>query len=73
MKKLQSPNTNIAWSILWGVDDKIQVTLINNETGQKNIVSVGDTFDGYTLKSISLDQGIIVEKAGVVEELDIGI
>ena len=72
-EKTTKPEHKYSLVNIMGVDDKIQVTLINNETGQKNIVSVGDTFDGYTLKSISLDQGIIVEKAGVVEELDIGI
>lgn len=58
---------------IMGIEDKIQLTLVNNETGQKNIVSVGDTFDGYTVKSISLEEGIVVEKNGVVEDLDIGI
>lgn len=53
--------------------DKLRVTLEEVSSGQKKIISVGDTLEDGTVKTISLDEGIIVEKNGVLKLLDIGI
>lgn len=54
-----------------GDGDRVRITLRENATGQKSIVSVGDVLDGWVIKLISFD-GIIVEKDGKIETLDIG-
>lgn len=55
-----------------GVGNQLQATLEEISTGQNKRISVGKKLDGYTIKSISLDDGIIFEKDGVSESLNIG-
>lgn len=55
-----------------GVGNQLQATVEEISTGQNKRIAVGKKLDGYTIKSISLDDGIIFEKDGVSESLNIG-
>lgn len=55
-----------------GVGDNLQMTLIENATGQKKNVVIGDVLDGYTIESISLKE-IVFEKDGIVQTLKFDI
>ena len=55
-----------------GVDNQLQATVEELSTGQNKRISVGKDLDGYVVKSISLNDGIIFEKDGVEESLNIG-
>ena len=51
-----------------GVGDNLQMTLIENASGKKKNVAIGDVLDGYTIESISLKE-IIFEKDGEIKTL----
>ena len=55
-----------------GVGNQLQATVEEISTGQNKRIAVGKKLDGYTIKSISLDDGIVFEKDGVSESLNIG-
>lgn len=55
-----------------GVDNQLQATVEELATGQNKRISVGKDLDGYVVKSISLHDGIVFEKDGVEENLNIG-
>lgn len=55
-----------------GVDNQLQATLEEISTGQNKRISVGKELDGYIVKSISLNDGIVFEKDGSEESLNIG-
>ena len=55
-----------------GVGNQLQATIEEISTGQNKRIMVGKVLDGYTVKSISLNDGIIFEKDGVSENLNIG-
>ena len=55
-----------------GVGNQLQATIEEISTGQNKRIMVGKNLDGYTVKSISLNDGIIFEKDGVSENLNIG-
>lgn len=55
-----------------GVDNQLQATVQEVSSGQNRRISVGKDLDGYVVKSISLNDGIIFEKDGVEESLNIG-
>ena len=55
-----------------GAGDKLRATLTEVATGRKKIVFVGGVLDGATVKYVSVD-GIVVEKNGVLERLDVGM
>jgi len=55
-----------------GVGDQLQATLEDLSSGQNKRIAVGRTIDEYTVKSISLDEGIVFEKDGETETLNIG-
>ncbi|MBR5904053.1 MAG: hypothetical protein IKZ49_00790 [Alphaproteobacteria bacterium] len=55
-----------------GVDNQLQATVSEIATGQNKRIAVGKQLDGYTVKSISLNDGIIFEKDGETESLNIG-
>lgn len=55
-----------------GVDNQLQATVQELSTGQNRRIAVGKDLDGYVVKSISLNDGIIFEKDGVEESLNIG-
>ena len=55
-----------------GVDNQLQATIEEIATGQNKRISVGKELDGYIVKSISLNEGIVFEKDGETESLNIG-
>ena len=55
-----------------GVGNQLQATLEEVSTGQNRRIAVGKELDGYIVKSISLNEGIVFEKDGTTENLNIG-
>ena len=55
-----------------GVGNQLQATVEEVATGQNKRIAVGKQLDGYTVKSISLNDGIIFEKDGFSENLSVG-
>ena len=55
-----------------GVDNQLQATIEEIATGQNRRIAVGKQLDGYIIKSISLNEGIVFEKDGTTESLNIG-
>lgn len=55
-----------------GVDNQLQATIEDLSTGQNKRIAVGKELDGYIVTSISLNEGIVFEKDGVEESLNIG-
>ena len=55
-----------------GVDNQLQATIEEISSGQNKRISVGKELDGYIVKSISLNDGIVFEKDGETESLNIG-
>lgn len=54
-----------------GVANKLQATVRDLASGQRKVVSVGKPFDDYTVKSISLADGIVFEKDGETTTLNV--
>ena len=55
-----------------GVDNQLQATIEDTASGQNKRIAVGKELDGYIVKSISLNEGIVFEKDGIEESLNIG-
>jgi len=55
-----------------GMGNQLQATIEDVATGQNKRIAVGKELDGYIVKSISLNDGIIFEKDGETESLNIG-
>ena len=55
-----------------GVGNQLQATIQDVSTGQNRRSAVGKQLNGYTIKSISLNDGIVFEKDGVSESLNVG-
>lgn len=56
-----------------GVGSQLQATIEDLSSGQNKRISVGKQLDGYMVKSISLDDGIVFEaEDGTTETLNIG-
>ena len=55
-----------------GVGNQLQATIQEISSGQNKRVFVGKDLDGYTVKSISLNDGIVFEKDGEVENINVG-
>ena len=55
-----------------GMDNQLQATVQEVSTGQNKRIAVGKDLDGYIVKSISLNDGIVFEKDGIEESLNIG-
>ena len=55
-----------------GVGNQLQATIEDTVTGQNKRIAVGKKLDGYTVKSISLNDGIVLEKDGISENLNVG-
>lgn len=55
-----------------GLGNQLQATVEDLATGQNKRISVGKQLDGYTVKSISLNDGIVFEKDGYSENLNSG-
>ena len=54
-----------------GAGDQLQATLSDLETGQTKRVSVGKVISGFTVKSISLEDGVVFSKDGETQNLNI--
>ena len=55
-----------------GINNQLQATIEELSTGQNKRIAVGKELDGYIVKSISLNDGIVFEKDGKEESLNIG-
>lgn len=55
-----------------GIDNQLQATIEDVTSGQNKRISVGKELDGYIVRSISLNDGIVFEKDGIEESLNIG-
>lgn len=55
-----------------GAGTQLQATITDLATGQTKRVGVGKSLDGYTVKSISLDEGIVFVKDGDTQMLNVG-
>ena len=57
---------------IFGAGNQLQATVADLSTGQNKKISVGRNIDGYTVKSISLDDGIIfIDPDGNTQTLNI--
>lgn len=54
-----------------GAGSQLQATITDLNTGQNKRISVGKTLDGFTVKSISLDDGVVFVKNGETQNLNI--
>lgn len=54
-----------------GAGNQLQATVVDLNTGQSKRVSVGKTLDGFTVKSISLDDGVVFTKGGETQSLNV--
>jgi len=54
-----------------GAGNQLQATLSDLETGQAKRVSVGKVINGFTVKSISLEDGVVFSKDGETQTLNI--
>jgi len=55
-----------------GAGRELQATIEDIKSGQRRKISVGRSVDGYDVRSISLDEGVVFLKDGVTETLGIG-
>lgn len=55
-----------------GMGNQLQATIEDVTSGQNKRIAVGKELDGYIVKSISLNDGIVFEKDGETESLNIG-
>lgn len=54
-----------------GAGNQLQATVADLDSGQNKRLAVGKTLDGYTVKSISLDEGIVFEKDSETQTLNV--
>lgn len=54
-----------------GAGSQLQATVQDSVSGQNKKLSVGKQLDGYTVKSISLDEGVVFQKGKEIETLNI--
>ena len=57
---------------VFGAGSQLQATVQDLTNGQNKRLSVGKQLDGYTVKSISLDDGVVFIKDGEIQTLNIG-
>lgn len=73
--EVQEPEYNFSKNYrlinVFGAGNQLQATIKNLNSGQEKRVSVGKVVDGYTVKSISLDDGIVFEKDGETQTLSV--
>ena len=56
---------------VFGSGSQLQATIKDLNTGQNKRIAVGKKVDGYTVKSISLYEGVVFEKDGDVQILNV--
>ena len=54
-----------------GAGSQLQATVADLGTGQNKRISVGRALDGYIVKSISLDEGVVLVKGGETQTLNV--
>lgn len=54
-----------------GAGSQLQATVADLNTGQNKRVSVGKVLDGWTVRSISLDEGVVFVKDGKTQTLNV--
>ena len=54
-----------------GAGSQLQATVADLTTGQNKRISVGKTLDGFVVKSISLDEGVVLVRGGESQILNI--
>ena len=54
-----------------GAGSQLQATIADLGTGQNKRISVGRVLDGYVVKSISLDEGVVLVKGGETQTLNV--
>ena len=57
---------------VFGAGSQLQATIQDLSSGQNKRVSVGKELDGYTVKSISIDDGVVFVKGDDVQTLNVG-
>ena len=57
---------------VFGAGAQLQATLQDLASGQNKRVTVGRTLDGYTVKSISVDDGVVLINGNDVQTLNVG-
>ena len=57
---------------VFGAGSQLQATVQDLSNGQNKRLSVGKQLDGYTVKSISLDEGVVFIKDGEIQTLNVG-
>ena len=55
-----------------GMGKQLQATVEDLNTGQRKKIWAGKTLDDYTVKSISLDEGVVLLKDGQTQTLGVG-
>ncbi len=55
-----------------GAGSQLQATISDIKSGQTKRIGVGKVLDGFTVKSISLDEGVVFEKDGITQTLNVG-
>lgn len=55
-----------------GAGNQLAATIEDLNNGQQRRISVGKTLDGYTVRAISLDDGVVFERDGNQQHLNIG-
>ena len=56
---------------VFGAGSQLQATVQDLSNGQNKKLSVGKELDGYIVKSISLDEGVVFSKDGEIETLNV--
>lgn len=56
---------------VFGAGSQLQATIQDLSNGQNKKLSVGKDLDGYTVKSISLDEGVVFSKDGEIQTLNV--
>ncbi len=54
-----------------GAGSQLQATVADLKTGQNKRISVGKVLDGWTVRSISLDEGVVFAKGGKTQTLNV--
>ena len=57
---------------VFGAGAQLQATVQDLSNGQNKRISVGKNLDGFTVKSISLDEGVVFIKDGETQTLNVG-
>lgn len=55
-----------------GAGDQLQATISDLKSGQTKRIGVGKSLDGFVVKSISLDEGVVFVKDGKTQTLNVG-